>query len=351
MIDVLALTGGRKLPSARFRVRQYIEPLGRRGVAVVERPSPISAAAELPFRSRRFGPRSLAPLYAGVQATKVLGQVPGVLASRRARLTWLQKPLVHGHLTLEPALGSPLLFDLDDAMWLAGPFGRKGTTYTAKRATAVIAGNRYLADWLGDHNPAVFVVPTAVDTRRYRPEDKAPDGRFRIGWTGTGGNLPFLYDIEDQLHRFLHEVDDAQLVVMADEAPKFSRLPVERVRYVRWSPDTEAVVVRSFSVGLMPLPDLPWTRGKCGFKLLQYMASSAPFIASPVGMNADLLAAGRAGLAAGPGPGEWLEALRHLHRHPDERRAMGEQGRRLAEQHYDTEVVASQLAGILQRWV
>ncbi|HEX3539960.1 MAG TPA: glycosyltransferase family 4 protein [Acidimicrobiales bacterium] len=350
MINVLALTGGRRLPSARFRVRQYIEPLGRRGVAVRERPSPISAAAELPFRSQRFGPRSLAPLYAGVQVTKVLAQVPGVLASRRATLTWLQKPLVHGHLTMEPALGSPLLFDLDDAMWLAGPFGRKGTTYAAKRATAVIAGNRYLADWLGDHNPEVHIVPTAVDTRRFRPEDKASDGRFRIGWTGTGGNLPFLYDIEEELRHFWQEAHDADLVVMADVAPRFSRLPVERVRYVPWSPDTEASVLRSFSVGLMPLPDLPWTRGKCSFKLLQYMASGVPFIASPVGMNADLLVAGHAGVAAGPGPGEWLEALRHLYRHPDERRAMGAEGRSLVEQRYDTEVVASQLAEILHRW-
>jgi glycosyltransferase involved in cell wall biosynthesis len=347
MTDVLALTGGRRLPSARFRVRQYVEPLAGLGITVRERPSPISAAAELPFRSERVGPRHVFPIYAAFQAAKVVARSPGVLASRRAAVTWLQKPLVHGYQTLEPLLGKPLVFDLDDAMWLAGPRGRQGTAAIAERAATVTAGNTYLGTWLGDHNPAVHIVPTAVDTRRFRPGAAPPVAPFTVGWIGTRGNLPYLYEIEDSLSSFMRRVPEAQLIVVSDEAPRLSELPRQRLRYVPWSADLEAEILRSFSVGLMPLPDTPWTRGKCSFKLLQYMATGVPFVASPVGMNADLLASGPAGLPA-TCQDEWVDALHFLYREPDQRAVMGTIGRRLAQEKYDTEVVANQLAGILR---
>jgi hypothetical protein len=97
--------------------------------------------------------------------------------------------------------------------------------------------------------------------------------------------------------------------------------------------------------GIMPLPDEPWTRAKCGFKLLQYMACGIPVVASPVGVNGDLLATGACGIAAST-LNEWCEALRHLHDQPAEARRMGEEGRRLAVAEYDVVRIAARLASL-----
>ena len=123
-------------------------------------------------------------------------------------------------------------------------------------------------------------------------------------------------------------------MVIADAPPSFSRIPRERVRFLSWSPELEADAVRQMHVGLMPLPDDIWTRGKCSFKMLQYMATGIPVVVSPVGMNADLLAAASPGLAARKDD-DWYEALTYfyLHRH---------------QQDYSREVISAKLAAIFK---
>jgi glycosyltransferase involved in cell wall biosynthesis len=347
MIEVAALTSGRRVPSARFRVRQHIEPLRRHGVEVHEYVPAIDKYARLPGWPSGVSQIAAWPLYPLWQAVKVSSRLRGVLASRRYDVTWLERELLPGYLTLEPALKRPLVLDVDDAIWLAKPFGRSAARAIAGRADAIVAGNRYLGEWFSAHSRQVHVVPTAVDTDRFRARPRADTGRpsFVVGWTGTSANLGFLRGIERPLARFLDAHPHARLRVVSDAPP--GPMVGGRVEYVRWSEDVEVAAVQEMDVGLMPLPDDEWTRGKCAFKMLQYMACGVPVVASPVGVNAEILAMGELGLAARE-EAEWFDALRWLHDHATQAVQYGRNGRSVAESRFARDVVAARLAEVFR---
>jgi glycosyltransferase involved in cell wall biosynthesis len=218
----------------------------------------------------------------------------------------------------------------------------------ARRAVCVVAGNDYLADWFGSIAPAVERVWTAVDTQRFVPASRR-DGPFVVGWTGSGSTMRYVRAIAPALARFLSEATDARLVVMADAFVDLPDLPLDRVDLVPWSPVNEAEVVRDFDVGLMPLGRGEWAKGKCAFKMLQYMASGVASVVSPVGMNAEVLAMADVGLAAAT-EDEWVEALLTLYRDRDRARALGRSGRALAERSFSIPVIAPQLAAAMRRY-
>ena len=141
---------------------------------------------------------------------------------------------------------------------------------------------------------------------------------------------------------------DARLVVSAEAMVDLPGVPADRVDFVAWSPDTEADVLRRFDVGIMPLPDTDWTRGKCAFKMLQYMACGVPAVVSPVGMSAQVLDMADVGLAASS-EDEWVEALLTLHRDRDLAQTLGRAGRALAEKSFSVPVISRQLAAIMRR--
>jgi glycosyltransferase involved in cell wall biosynthesis len=211
-----------------------------------------------------------------------------------------------------------------------------------------MAGNSDLADWFARHNANVHVIPTAIDTRRFRPGTRPrEDVEFRIVWTGLGSNLGSLQAIEAGLVRFMNEVDEAVLVVVSDQAPTFEHLPADRVRFVRWSRQTEASALQQADVGLMPLRDSEWNRGKCSFKMLQCMASGLPVVVSPVGLNAEILRSADVGIAA-VSAGDYRDALMALHRDRSAARVLGETGRRLVAERFSVDVVAPQIASVMQ---
>jgi glycosyltransferase involved in cell wall biosynthesis len=344
MIRVAALTSGRTVPSSRFRVRQHVEPLRDHGVEVEEFVPRIEKYAPVPGRQRL--PLRLSPSFYGWQGLKMGTRVPGLLASWRSQVTWLERELLPGRRTLEPWLGEPLVFDVDDAIWLASPRAADATARIAREAAMVVAGNRYLADWLSRWSPSVTVIPTAIDIERFHPRDSPRDPRdLVIGWTGSAATLPYLEALEDPLRRLMRDSPAARLVVVADRPPALRTLPAERVRFIPWSPAVEASAVRQFDVGIMPLPDSEWSRGKCSFKMLQYMACGIPVVVSPVGMNAEVLRLGEVGVGVEDGA-SWDGALAALAADPVAARRMGEGGRRVVEQHFSRAVVAQRLAGV-----
>jgi glycosyltransferase involved in cell wall biosynthesis len=216
---------------------------------------------------------------------------------------------------------------------------------------AVIAGNSYLADWLSQYCKNVSIVPTAIDCARFRPrsDPREPIGPqetfFTIGWTGTSGNFRFLSLIEKALARFLQSTSRGRLRIVADRRPNLPMIPDVQLEFVPWSPDNEASEVARFDVGLMPLADDPWSRGKCSFKMLQYMASGLPVVVSPVGMNAEVLGMGDCGLSATTDD-EWLDALCSLRDDAERRAAMGKIARDIVVDHFDVPVVARQLSRV-----
>jgi glycosyltransferase involved in cell wall biosynthesis len=352
MIKVAALTSGRHVPSARFRIRQHITRLRAHGLDIREYVPFINKYEPIPERLAALGPHLGVPsllIEVAWRSAKRISRVPGITGSWSHAVTWLERLLFPGRFTAESWLKRPLVFDVDDAIWLHPPGGEAAARKTAEMATVVIAGNQYIADWFSAFSREVRVLPTAVDTARFRPRSAGKasrDTHFVIGWSGTSSGLTYLEAIEVPLRRFLDDHRNALLLVMSDRAPRFSRLDPARVRYESWSEAKETHVLARMDVGLMPLPDNDWTRGKCAFKMLLYMACGVPVIASPVGMNKEILAKS-CGLACRRDE-EWYDALASLH--ADRARAMhlGRLGRMLVEREFSTPSIGDRLARLIR---
>jgi len=349
-LRVEAVLSGRSTPSSRFRVLQHVAPLRELGVEVSARPPRINKYSSVPdrWKRHRLVTASARPAF---RALKVASRIPVAARSWSADLTWLEREVVPGKVTIEPLLHQPLLFDVDDAIWLISDEYAVASRRLARRARCVLAGNDFLAGWFGDIAPTVERVWTAIDTDRFAPRTGADpgSGRFVVGWTGSATTLPYLLSIERPLAKFLDAARDAKLVVIADIAPQLRDLPPERVEFVRWSPSREAPVVAGFDAGLMPLPDSDWARGKCAFKMLQYLSCGLPAVVSPVGMNRQVLDMADVGIAASS-PDEWVEALLQLYSDRDRARRLGCSGRQLVERTFSVKVVSRQLADIFRRY-
>jgi glycosyltransferase involved in cell wall biosynthesis len=215
-------------------------------------------------------------------------------------MSWIGRELVQGYEMFERFLKRPRVMDVDDAIWLDWPFGKYAIPHIACQMDAIVAGNSYLADWFSKYCKKVFVLPTAIDISRYtkRPDSiVAQKKKFTIGWTGLASNYMFLKPIEEVLLRFLKDHPDAELQLVAERPWRKTSISAERIRWVRWTEEVEAKALQDMSVGVMPLPDNEWTRGKCSFKMLQYMAAGVPVVVSPVGMNKGVSSKGQVGFA------------------------------------------------------
>ena len=260
---------------------------------------------------------------------------------------WLERALIR----------KPYIYDFDDAFYLkyrsgrmrlASPLlGGKFDTVMAG-AAAVTAGNHVLADYARMHSTNTRYLPTVVDTERYVPQPVKRGGQiFTVGWIGSPSTAPYLSELAAPLSAIGQE-GPVRLIVIGGKAPV---VPNVTVVEHDWNENTELDLINSFDVGLMPLPDANWARGKCAFKLIQYMACAVPVIASPVGANAVVVGA-KCGLLAAT-PKEWADALRTLRDQPERRAEMGEAGRARVVSHYSLHqnltVLASEILKAVER--
>lgn len=232
-----------------------------------------------------------------------------------------------------------LVVDLDDALWCptspaptaderaAARRAEARLGHALRRARAAFAGSAHLARWMSERRPGldVTVLPTSVDLDRY-PVAAAGGRRLTLGWIGSGDNLAELEQLDGVLRELSSEVD-FELRVISDRRPALPGLPVE---LTPWSPAAEVAALAGCDVGLMPLEDTERSRGRCGFKAIQYMATGLPVVASAVGAASEVVADGVTGFLAAS-PAEWLDRLRLLAADPARRRGMGGEGRRRAE--------------------
>ena len=345
-IRVTALTCGHTQPSSRFRVRQHLESLRDLGVDIVEQIPAISRYRRIPGWPHKLRQAYSGPGLVAWNALKLAASVPGIAASRRHQVTWLQRALLPGLPSLEGLLKRPFVFDFDDALWQVPPLGARCLRSIARRAGVVVAGNRYLAEYVEPYCDQVQVIPTAIDTARFQPV-AASDRPFTIGWTGVSTNLPYLEAIAPVLHRFLADHSDARLLVMADAPPRRPFVNPQQFEFRKWSEEVEVTAVQDMDVGLMPLPDNSWTRGKCSFKMLQSMACGAPVVVSPVGMNREILKLGDVGIGASSCD-EWYQALEVFYRDRDHARRIGSEGRAVVLANFDRDQISRQLAEVFQ---
>ncbi|MEI8121287.1 MAG: glycosyltransferase family 4 protein [bacterium] len=348
-LSVAALTTGRHDPSARFRIRQHIDPLYELGIEVKEHIPFVDKYAGVPHGIKHYVkhfPKLAVDL--GLQGVKLSSRISGLINSIHSDFVWLNRELLPGQYTLERLVKRPFVLDVDDAIWCHGANGFEAIRRLGSEAVAVTAGNQYLADWFSQWNSNIHIVPTAIDTDRFTPGicDNIPYRKqnYTVGWTGTFWNLSCLYGIEKPLNLFL-EKSNSKLMVVADKQPEFQLIKHERVDFRRWSPEVEASSLQEMDVGLMPLPDSEWTRGKCSFKMLQYMSAAIPVVVSPVGMNIEVLGHGLAGYPA-VSDDDWFDALNTIFQDRQLAIEMGKTGRGIIIEKYSRRLVSEIIANV-----
>jgi len=240
-----------------------------------------------------------------------------------------------------------IIYDFDDAIWLTDNFNeswvekilrwRSKVPSICKWSYKVSAGNEYLASYARKFNPNVVVNPTTIDTQKVhrfdlRSEKRSSD-RIVIGWTGSYSTLKYLNEIEAVLRKIETKFNHVDFWVIADRAPD---LQLSRLAFKPWSVETEVSDLAEFDIGIMPLPDDEWTKGKCGFKALQYMSLEIPTVASPVGVNTLIVEHGINGFLA-KNLNEWESYLSLLIEDNDMRRKFGIAARQKLELNYSVQ--------------
>jgi len=227
-----------------------------------------------------------------------------------------------------------LIFDFDDAIFVprSGRFSRRPARFRSmvRRCDYVWAGNSYLANEALRFNSNVFIVPTSIEIDRYLPVAGKPRGETVLVWIGSRSTSKYLIDMLPVLERACAGIAGVRLKIIAD----FDlHSDVLRIDNLTWSQVTEISELANSNIGIAPMPDDPWTRGKCGLKVLQYMASNLPVITSPFGVNRDLVDDGVTGFHALT-EHDWTEAIHRLAAHPDLAETMGNAGRKKCEAGY-----------------
>jgi glycosyltransferase involved in cell wall biosynthesis len=283
-----------------------------------------------------------------------------VLGMGRHDVVWIEKelwPLAPGAVELAflKRLG-PAVVDYDDATFhwyddnpnplIRKLLGRKVDRLMAG-AAAVIAGNDYLAERArASGAPRVEMLPSVVDVDRYRPEEvwgRPPNRRPVIGWIGSPSTAVLLSEIAPALAEVCGRTG-AELRLMGSGEVA---LPGLEPHIIPWTEEGETGEAARLDIGIMPLWDTPFTRGKCGYKLVQYMAAGLPVVASDVGANSQIVEHGVTGLLVRT-HAEWVEALERLIADPGLRRRMGEAGRERAEARFSTAAVAPRFEALLR---
>jgi glycosyltransferase involved in cell wall biosynthesis len=337
-VRAAAFAGGQFVPSARFRVRQYIPALERYGVQLVEQPCYFG----------KYPPSSLLmrPFWAAAALSEQAWRVAKV---RHYDVVLLQRELISKLISFESYIRAPVVLDVDDAIYLFGDGGV--ARRLAQGASVIVCGNAELATHFSRWNSSIQIIPTAVDTDRYSPrvivEPEIRSSTLVIGWIGTSGNLCELEAIEPALVAVLARIPQARLRVVCDQPPKLTSLNQGQLEYVPWNAVSEHAEIQAMDIGIMPLRDSAWARGKCSFKMLQYMACGLPVVVSPVGMNAEVARFGDCALTP-TSCSDWADALTELSCDTARQRKMGQIGRQIVLERFSVSVLAPQLAGVIK---
>jgi glycosyltransferase involved in cell wall biosynthesis len=228
----------------------------------------------------------------------------------------------------------------DDSPWRKRKFAA-----TCRWVDVVAAGNDVLAGVARASAPAVTILPTSIDTAAYQPTRAAAADPPTIVWIGSPENLVYLEMIRPALARLMGRYPTLKMRVICSRFPDWSEVNIERIA---WSSATEAEALAAAHIGVMPLTDDEWARGKCAFKLLQYMAAALPCVASPVGANTEAVIDGFNGFHART-VDDWEQRLEFLIRSPEVRASFGASGRAHVESRYAMRTYQARYLELLRR--
>ncbi len=319
--------------SQRFRFEQYLSELRSQGFEVEQQSFWDEATWKVLYKPGHY-------------PQKIRGLLQGFLRRLEMAAKSWRYDYVFIHLEAAP-IGPPiieallvllrrrLVYDIDDAIFIAKTSSvnsiasklrwRSKIAWTTKHSYKVSAVNGFIQDWAKQYNQEVQVVPTTIDPRYHSPTGKkTPNPVPIIGWTGTHSTAPFL-DLVRPVLRELQKEHEFALRVICNEDPGFD--DIEDYRFIKWSEDTEIEDLETFDIGLMPVPEETWSKGKVGFKAIQYSALEIPPIASDVGSGKDVVIDGETGFLVPNDPEAWKSALSTMLTDATLREAMGKRAR------------------------
>jgi glycosyltransferase involved in cell wall biosynthesis len=342
-------------PSQRFRIEQWSPYWCAQGIAV----------ELVPF----IGKWTMGLLHQrGRRLTKAtaLGLCLIRRAASIARIRHYDVVVIHraacivGPAILEKVIrlvGKPVIFDFDDAIWMLhtsaanryfGWLKFPGKTAAICRLSShVVVGNQFLSRYARQYCRHVTVVPSSVDTDRFRPTAKLQSGKkVIIGWSGSSTSQTYL-ELFLPMVRRLAALPGVEFRVHSDRRPE---LPGVACEWRKWHSETEAAEIAEFDIGLMPMPDDPWALGKCAMKALLYMSAGIPVVCSPVGANCEVVRHGENGFLANS-TDEWVNHVHALVADAPLRKKMGEAGRQTVVDSYSMRVCADRFATVIRETV
>ena len=307
---ILFISKGENSASTRYRALAYFDFLRSKGW----KPLHITAHGILP-------------------RVKLLG-----IAKQSKVVVVLRKTFDQLFLNMLRLCSKNLVFDLDDAVFCKSDRSiSKSRQLSFERITSsceqVWAGNLYLADMAGQYNKAVKILPTSLDYRKYLIEVEKNSDYFDLVWIGSRSTQKYLKESLPLLESLSEIIPNLRLKIVAD-----FDLPTIRLKTlaVPWSEQGEAKALASAHVGIAPMSDDPWTKGKCGLKVLQYMAAGLPVVSSPAGVNREIVQQGVTGFLA-ENAGDWKTAIERLFRDSELRHSMGKAGQKRVIEHFSVD--------------
>ena len=333
--------------SSRQRSYQFLAYLKQHGIHVT-----VSPLFGNRYLKRRYEKKSTLAIIAWSYANRFFR----IASAKGYDLVWIEKEL----LPWLPSYAENYLIkknvryvvDYDDAIfhkydkhrykWIRQALGHK-IDRIMRNAHLVITGNRYLAERAKKAGAKrVKIIPTVVDLKRYPKYKKKKEPHFTIGWVGSPTTAIYLKELERVLTIFCGRYASKIVVIGSGEKIFNQELPV---KYIPWTEENEAAMIAGFDVGIMPLPDNAWVKGKCGYKLIQYMASGCPVIASRVNAPLGIVKEGVNGYLV-DSPQHWLEKLEIILLNPELAKELGKNGRQLVAEKFNLRVTAPYLTSL-----
>ncbi len=343
-------------PSSRYRVEQYVPYLKDNGIDPLVRPFVSSDFYKILYKK-------------GFYVRKFLFFTQSALRRAFDLLRAYKSDVIFIHLEAFP-FGPPvfeficsrvfkkkIIYDLDDAIYMGITSPANGMIKflrcpskiprIIKMSAHVITCNSYLADYAKKYNDNVTVIHTAVDTEKFKPrEEKTTNHVPVLGWIGSHSTAVYLEELKDALSLLSKKADFILKIVGAGS----HSIAIEGVKKINtdWSLDEEIEEFQSLDIGVYPLPDNDWTKGKTGFKTIQYMSVGIPCVVSPVGANGDIVKEGVNGFFA-DSTEEWVDKLLRLINDKDLREKIGTEGRKTIEERFSLKNNASKYLEIIKK--
>lgn len=324
-------------PSQRFRFEQYFEYLQQNGFAISFHSFLSNSTWQLLYSEKNIFFKAFGVLKSFFYRIILL-----------PRLIFAKNIFIHREMT---HIGPPIfefvlakifrkkyVYDFDDAIWLPNYSDQNArfqrlkcywkVKHCIKWADTVTVGNDYLKNYALQYNRNVKVIPTTVDTENYhnRIKKHKPKTKVVIGWTGSHTTVKFLEPIKE----VLEQLDGFEFIVISNQPPPFE---LTNLKFLKWNKSSEIEDLLSFDIGIMPLEDNQWSRGKCAFKAIQYMSLGIPTVVSPVGVNLSLIEDGQNGFIA-ENRDDWIQKLKLLINDPALRTKIGTNARKTIEKNY-----------------